>query len=101
MADRIDLQTKLEETLGSKNVYYQPPASIKIHYPAIIYHRTGIEKRYADNKSYLHGNKYTISVIDVNPESPFPDIISEFDFCSFVRAYTDNGLNYWIFELYF
>ena len=42
MASRIKLQAKLEELLGSRNVYYQPPETLKIEYPAIIYSKSRI-----------------------------------------------------------
>ena len=34
---RNDLQKLLVEVLGSKNVYFQPPESVKMKYPAIVY----------------------------------------------------------------
>lgn len=34
---RIDFQHLLEEILGSPHVYFQPPATVKLEYPAIIY----------------------------------------------------------------
>ena len=37
MKNRIELQTLLEELLGSKNVYYQPPNNLSMSYPAILY----------------------------------------------------------------
>ena len=37
MANRLDLQALLEDLLGSRNVYYQPPESDKMNYPAIVY----------------------------------------------------------------
>ena len=37
MANRLDLQALLEDLLGSRNVYYQPPESVKMNYPAIVY----------------------------------------------------------------
>ena len=36
---RLELQSVLEQTLGSRNVYFQPPASVKMKYPAIVYER--------------------------------------------------------------
>ena len=43
MASRLDLQTFLEELLESKNVYFQPPESVKMKYPAIVYALDDIE----------------------------------------------------------
>ena len=42
MADRLDLQGLLEELLESRNVYYKPPESIKMQYPAIRYSKKKI-----------------------------------------------------------
>ena len=47
MASRLDLQSKLEKLLGNKNVYYQPPESLKMEYPAIRYSRSDIDSKYA------------------------------------------------------
>ena len=40
MASRLNLQDKLEEVLGSKQVYFQPPESLKLKYPCIVYSRS-------------------------------------------------------------
>ena len=37
MDSRLKLQELLEKLLESKNVYYQPPESKKMEYPAIKY----------------------------------------------------------------
>lgn len=44
MGTRLELQNKLEELLGSRHVYFQPPESVKMEYPAIKYSMTGIKK---------------------------------------------------------
>ena len=69
MASRLELQTKLEELFESKNVYYQPPESLKIKYPAIIYSRSRIDKRSADDTSYITTNCYELTVIDKRPDN--------------------------------
>ena len=49
MANRIDLQSLLEELLGSKNVYYQPPESVKMQYDAIRYSKKQIAVSHAND----------------------------------------------------
>ena len=49
MASRLELQKLLEMLLGNKNVYYQPPASLSISYPCVIYSRDRIDKDNADD----------------------------------------------------
>ena len=55
MATREQLQTKLEELLKSRNVYYQPPATVRISYPAIVYFKDIIKKDDADDTMYKIG----------------------------------------------
>lgn len=64
MGTRLELQSKLEELLGCKNVYYQPPENLKMEYPAIRYSRSNINTRYADDVKYSSINCYEIIVID-------------------------------------
>ena len=40
MKTRYELHEFLCEILGSRNVYFQPPESVKMKYPAIVYERT-------------------------------------------------------------
>ena len=44
MRNRLDLQKIFEDILGSKNVYFQPPESLKMKYPAIRYSLDDIDK---------------------------------------------------------
>lgn len=52
MGSRLELQSELEKILGSRNVYFQPPASVKIKYPAIVYSRKSIDNNFANNTVY-------------------------------------------------
>ena len=49
---RLRFQSLLEGLLGSKHVYFQPPASITLVYPCIIYNLSDITISRADNKAY-------------------------------------------------
>lgn len=60
MASRLKLQEELEEILGSKNVYFQPPASVKLKYPCIIYEIDTTDTRHADNKAFILTNRYHV-----------------------------------------
>lgn len=101
MASRLDLQTKLEALLGSKNVYYQPPESLKMKYPAIRYSRSDIESKHADNMKYSNFDRYEIIVIDNLPDNAVIKKILDLPYSSFERHYTSNNLNHDIINLYF
>lgn len=97
MGSRLELQNLLESILGSRNVYYQPPESIRIKYPAIIYSRNNIDNKFADNIVYIQNHTYQIIVIDANPDSEIIDKISKLPMCRYNRHYTSDNLNHDVF----
>lgn len=101
MGSRLDLQTKLETLLGNKNVYYQPPASVRMNYPAIVYSRSNIENRHADDDVYMQAYFYEVIVIDEDPDSEVVENISKLPGCRFDRHYTSDNLNHDVFTLYY
>lgn len=99
---RMVVQNKLESIRGVKKVYFQPPASVHLEYPCIIYSLSNYMTNDANNKLYLDWPRYNVMVISKNPESEIPRIIREFrgDFsASFDRFYTIDNLNHWVFDL--
>ena len=101
MASRLELQTKLEELLGSRNVYYQPPESIKMTYPAIVYSKAKIDTRVANNKKYNTITRYDITVIDRMPDNPVVQKLLELPYCSYDRQYKSDNLNHDVLTLYY
>ena len=101
MASRPDLQTMLEKLLGSRNVYFQPPESVKMSYPAIVYTRNDIENTHADNSVYNQHFSYEVIVIDRNPDSEIVNKVSMLPMCSFSRHYEMDNLNHDSFTLYY
>lgn len=101
MESRLKLQAMLEELLGSRNVYYQPPASIKMKYPAIVYSRNRIDNTHANNQIYTQHFSYTLTVIDEDPDSEIVMKISKLPSCRFDRHFVSENLNHDTFTLYF
>ena len=101
MASRLELQAKLEELLGSKNVYYQPPETVKMMYPAIRYSKSRIETRKAEDSIYLKNTRYEVIVIDPRPDNPVIDKLLELPHCSYDRHYKSDNLNHDALTLYY
>lgn len=101
MASRLELQEMLCNILGSKNVYFQPPSSTQMKYPAIRYSISKIQNTFADNTVYGQTKVYQLMVIDKNPESLIVDAISKLPTCEFVRSYTADNLNHTIFTIHY
>lgn len=101
MATRLYLQTLLEETLESKNVYFQPPESRHISYPAIVYSLSSIEIKRADDEAYTSNNQYTVTYITTDPDSEMIGKLVKLPYCRFDRHYKSNNLNHYVYTLYF
>lgn len=103
MGTRTELNDILSEILESEDrVYFQPPESLKIEYPCIIYNRVAGNTRYADNKTYSFKKKYEITVIDKNPDSKIPDtLIENIQGIRYDRHYVSNNLHHDVFDLFF
>lgn len=97
--NRIKLQTLLEEVLGSKQVYFQPPSSIRMKYPAIVYSRSNIENLPANDSVYIQRHSYTITVMDYDPDSEIVKKISMIPRTSFSNHFTSDGLNHDVFTI--
>ena len=95
------MQSKLEELLGSKNVYYQPPESVKMEYPAIRYSVDDIDKKSANDAAYIITKRYELTVISKRPDDPVIDKLLQLPMCSFERHYVSNNLNHYVFTLYY
>ncbi len=99
---RLELHEKLAEILGSRNVYFQPPESKRMSYPAIVYGLSTVRTNRADNNIYLLRKRYSVTVIDKDPDSNWEEqILNSFEYCSFDRSYAADNLNHWQFVLYY
>ncbi len=101
MDRRPELHERLCDILGSRNVYFQPPESVKLKYPAIVYSRSTIDNTHADNLPYLQKIEYMVTVIDKDPDSEIVQRMSQVPYCRHNRHYKADNLNHDTFILYY
>ena len=101
MADRLDLHSKLEELLESRNVYYQPPESTKMQYDAIKYSKKTTMSTYANGSKYSMKDCYELIVIARKPDHPVIKKLLALPYCSYDRHYVADNLNHDILTIYF
>lgn len=101
MDRRPNLHTQLVNLLGSRNVYFQPPPSVQMRYPAIVYSRSDIDTKYANNAVYLNDVAYQIIVIDSDPDSEIVMKVANLPKCRFNRHYVSDNLNHDVFTIYY
>lgn len=99
MASRLSLQTMLEQILGSRNVYFQPPASVQMKYPAIVYSLSAINNSFANDNVYMQTTAYEITLMDRNPDSEFVKKLSTLPRCRFDRHFRSDNLNHYVFTI--
>lgn len=101
---RLELDARIRRILGSDNVYFEPPASLKMKYPCIRYSRSRIDTVYADNIVYLGRQRYEIIAIYYDIDSDLPDrILNNDEELTFghERSYVSDGLHHDVFTTTF
>lgn len=101
MADRLELHSVLQELLGSSNVYYQPPESIKMQYDAIRYSKKTIDSKYANDRKYSMIDCYEIIVISRLPDNPVIKKLLSLPYCSYDRHYVADNLHHDVLTIYY
>ena len=101
MSNRLKLHELLCETLGSRQVYFQPPESVQMKYPAIVYSRNRIDNEHANDGVYMQSPSYSITVIDKNSDSEIVERMSRLPMCRFDRHFTADNLNHDTFTVYY
>lgn len=101
MATRLELQDRLEKLLESRHVYYEPPESLKMEYPAIVYSKNNIITVKTNNHIYKKDTRYTVIVIDKRPDNSVIDKLLDMPYCSHDRTYKSENLYHDVFTVYF
>lgn len=101
MGTRLELHEILCEKLGSRHVYFQPPESIRMTYPAIVYELDRIYIDHANDRNYLKQHRYAVKYISRDPDNTIIDDILDLPYCSFDRRFIVDNLYHDCFNLYF
>lgn len=99
--NRLELQELLESINQNDFVYFQPPASIRMKYPAIRYQLSDIRNLHADNLPYRRAHLYDVIMITRDPEDSRIEEISKLPHCRFDRSYFADDLNHYVFTLFY
>ena len=103
MSRRLKLHNVLCDILSCPDqgpecrAYFQPPSSVKMKYPAIVYALNDIDNAFADNRVYLSARKYS----DSDPDSSLIGKVASMPTSRYNRHYTKDNLNHDVFEIFF
>lgn len=83
------------------NVYYQPPESVKLVYPCIVYNLNSALDLWSDGILYSTNYEYSVTLIDKDPDSSLFERIREIPGCKFDRSYRSDNLNHFSFRIHY
>ena len=100
--ERLSLkwQAIFEELLESRNVYYNPPTSLKMRYDAIVFSRSKIVNNHADGLPYRQQHRSEVTTITEDPDAPIIGKISRLPRCAHDRHFVSDNLHHNVFTLY-
>lgn len=96
-----DIMVDLFGSSASGQVYFQPPETIRMTYPCIVYERDTGDTQFADNAPYIHKLRYTVTVIDRDPDSEIPGKVALLPMCIFDRHFTTDYLHHDVYKIYY
>lgn len=99
MGNRPNLQNKLLEL--NKNVYFQPPESMRLVYPAIVFKFSKPQNTFADDEVYKQSEFYEVTVIDRDPDRAIAKKVSKLPRTRFVTSFVSDNLYHEIYTIYY
>ena len=101
---RLNLQAFLENVLPGEDTltaYFQKPGKTGLEYPCAMYNRDRTQVKFADNIKFFLKKRWTVTVMDRNPDSDIPDLIEALSWCELDRTFVTDGINHWVFTLHY
>lgn len=98
---REELQELLQKTIDSENVYFQPPASIQIKYPCVVYELEDLTPVFADDLTYLLHDSYQITFMTHDPDDWRIKKLAELPMIRFSRYFAADNINHYVYIMYY
>lgn len=98
---RLELHEILCGLLGSRQVYFQPPPTVQMKYPCIVYERLPYRTLYANNLPYVMLDEYRLTVIDKNPDTQIPRKVAQMMTARAERPFQNQNLNHYPYTIYY
>lgn len=100
MADRKDFHKKLEQAFGCK-CYFQPPETLKLTYPCVVYAFERFDTRRANNLNYIINERYKISFLHKDADNgTVKQVMRKFEKIAHVQHYITNGVYNDVYFIY-
>lgn len=97
---QISLHHRLEDLLGSSNIYFEPPESFKLQYPCIVYSFEGYIDYQANNQTYRRMKRYALTYITRIADDPMVEKIQNMRYCNLNRPFSSADLHHYSYTLF-
>lgn len=103
MSKRMLIRQILTEAIRKSNedykLFYNPTSNTILTYPCILYKRTGIRQRHADNVRYHSHEVYQITIIDKRVETPILPQLLENQYCVYENEFIVDNMHHTILKI--
>lgn len=96
---RLELDAIFKELCP--NVYFEPPSTVRMSYPAIRYRRANVDTLFADNLPYKLTSGFEVTLITRDPDEPLIEKIASLPMCRFNRPYVAENLHHFVYLIYY
>lgn len=86
---------------GESHVYFSPPDGMQLRYPCMIYNYSNDLDDFADNIHYRSSRRYSVTIIDEDPDSKIPKRLVQLPYCSSDRNFDTEGLSHFVYTLFY
>lgn len=101
MDRRLRLHERLMAIEGLHgNVYFQPPENFQMDFPCIVYEDDNDHWLYADNGGYIKKRRYTLKLIDGNPDSELRELVSQAVNAPMADHFKNDNLHHFVYKIY-
>lgn len=99
---RAELHEKLVEIMGTGRVHFEPPETVKLSYPCIVYERSAGDTDFANNMPYRFQMRYTLTVISRHADEPInAKLAMSLPSILYNRHFVTDGLHHDVFSIYY
>ena len=98
---RLEFQKFLENLKGDRSVYFQPPSTVLMNFPAIRYNLAQLNDISADNADYQKFKAYLVTYITFDPDDPMIVTLSNLEYSRFEQWYAKDNLNHYVYTIFF
>ena len=99
MDRRLELDAAIRSALGSSNVYFQPPESVHLRYPAVVYSLSSVRETFANDRKYNRRRVYSAILIDPDPDTELLDRMLDIPHSKLVRSFKADNLNHYEIQI--